>query len=95
MRVSNFLVNEFKQASQKAFGECELILFGSRIDDEKKGGDFDIAVNKKMSTEDFKKAKTQFFKTLLLKDLDLPIDLVLYDSVNELLKKEIDKGVVL
>ena len=40
MRVSNFLVNEFKQASQKAFGECELILFGSRVDDAKKGWRF-------------------------------------------------------
>ncbi len=93
MRVSDYMKNEILKASQKAFGECELILFGSRVDDSKRGGDFDIAVVKQMSVEAFKKAKVQFFKYLLLKDLDLPIDLVLYDKADGLFKKEIDKGV--
>ena len=95
MRISNYLRNNILQASKIAFEECELILFGSRIDDTKKGGDFDIAIKKKMSSEEFKKAKVQFFKTLILNDLDLPIDLVLYDKANDLLKQEIDKGEIL
>jgi predicted nucleotidyltransferase len=93
MRVSNYLKSEIKQACKNAFGECELILFGSRVDDGKKGGDFDIAVVKDIDKESFKKAKVQFFKYLLLKDLDLPIDLVLYNKANELLKNEINQGV--
>jgi len=93
MRVSNYLKSEIKQACKNAFGECELILFGSRVDDGKKGGDFDIAVVKDIDKESFKKAKVQFFKYLLLKDLDLPIDLVLYSKANELLKNEINQGV--
>jgi len=92
MRVSRYLRDEIINASKIAFGECELILFGSRSDDSKKGGDFDIAVVKEMSQESFKKAKVQFFKYLLLKDLDLPIDFVLYSKANEFFKKEIDKG---
>jgi len=95
MRVSNYLKKELLQASKKAFGECELILFGSRIDDNKSGGDFDIAVVKDITKEEFKKAKVQFFKYLILKDLDLPIDLVHFNSANELLKKEIKKGKIL
>jgi predicted nucleotidyltransferase len=87
------LRNEIKEASKSAFGECELILFGSRADESKKGGDFDIAVVKDMSKESFKKAKVKFFKYLILKDLDLPIDLVLYDKASDLFKNEIDKGV--
>ena len=95
MRISNYLKKEFLKASKIAFGECELILFGSRVDMNKKGGDFDIAVVKDISKEEFKKAKVQFFKYLLLKDLDLPIDLVHFNSANELLKSEIKKGKIL
>jgi len=91
MRISNYLKNEIKEASKIAFGECELILFGSRVDDKKRGGDFDIAIIKDISKEEFRKGKIQFFKYLLLKDLDLPIDLVFYHSANSLLKSEIDK----
>jgi len=93
MRVSKYLKNEIKQACKNAFGECELILFGSRADDSKKGGDFDIAVVKDIDIDSFKNAKVKFFKYLLLKDLDLPIDLVLYSKANELLKNEINQGV--
>jgi len=50
-------------------------------------------VVKEMDRDGFKKAKVQFFKYLLLKDLDLPIDLVLYNKANELLKNEINQGV--
>ena len=95
VRISNYLKSEIEKASKIAFGECELILFGSRGDDNKRGGDFDIAVVKEMSNERFREGKVQFFKYLLLKDLDLPIDLVLYKSANSLLKKEIEKGITL
>jgi predicted nucleotidyltransferase len=95
MRVSKYLKSEIQKASKDAFGECELILFGSRTDDSKRGGNFDIAVIKDMSMEAFKKAKEQFFKYLMLKDLDLPIDLVLYDKADKLFKQEIDKGIKL
>ena len=92
MRVSSYLKNEIKKASKIAFGDLDLVLFGSRVDDSKEGGDFDIAVVGDMSYEKFQKAKVEFFKYLLLKDLDLPIDLVLYSNASDLLKKEIDKG---
>ena len=92
MRVSSYLKNEIKNASKVAFGDIDLILFGSRVDESKRGGDFDIAVVSNISYEEFKNAKVQFFKYLILKDLDLPIDLVLYSKANKLLKEEIDKG---
>ncbi len=91
MRISNYLKNLFKDAIYKSFGECEIILFGSRVDDNKKGGDFDIAIKSSLSKEDFKKAKIKFFKYLILQDLDLPIDLIDYNRTNDLLKSEIDK----
>jgi predicted nucleotidyltransferase len=92
MRISAYLKDEIINASKIAFGECELILFGSRVDDSKMGGDYDIAVVSDMNNINFKKAKVQFFKYFILKDLDLPIDLVLYSKANEFFKSEIDKG---
>jgi len=95
MRVSPYIKDEIKRASKIAFGDCELILFGSRVDDNKKGGDFDIAVVKDIDRREFQKGKVKFFKYLILQDLDLPIDLVLYNRANKLLKKEIKKGIIL
>jgi len=96
MRLSNYLHKTIQNAISKSFGECEIILFGSRVDDHKKGGDFDIAIKSNLAKEEFKKAKVQFFKQLLLQDLDLPIDLIFYDHVRDSFKKEIDaKGIKL
>jgi len=96
MRLSNYLKETILEATQKSFGACEVILFGSRVDETKRGGDFDIAIKSNLSKRDFKEAKVQFFKQLILKDLNLPIDLVAYNYANEILKNEIDtKGVTL
>lgn len=96
MRLSNYLKKEFRNASKEAFGEVKLILFGSRVDHSKRGGDFDIAVVSNLLKDEFREAKVKFFKYLLLRDLDLPIDLINYNLANDLLKKEIDKkGVIL
>ena len=94
MRISDNLKNRLLKIFYKAFGDVEIILFGSRVDDTKRGGDFDFAI-KGISKEEFKKGKLKFLKLLLLNDLDdLPIDLVHFDSTNELLKNEIiNKGI--
>ncbi len=95
MRISNYIRQQISEASKQAFGEAKILLFGSRLDDSLKGGDFDIAVITEVDKEDFKKAKVQFFKHLLLKDLDIPIDVVHYKYADKLLQSEIDKGVSL
>ncbi len=86
MRLSKYIKEQFLEASKEAFGHSKLILFGSRTDDSKKGGDFDIAVVSKISRDEFRIAKVKFFKYLILKDLNLPRDLI---------KQEIDKGIKL
>ena len=95
MRLSSYLRDEFLKASKEAFGEAKVILFGSRIDDSKRGGDFDLAVKCDLNRNEFKRAKVRFIKYLLQKDLDLPIDLVNYNLSSDLLKQEIDKGAAL
>ncbi len=95
MRLPKYIKTELLNAANSAFDNAKLLLFGSRINDSKRGGDFDIAVVCDLDRTAFKKAKVQFFKYLILKDLDLPIDLVHYQSANELLKQEIDKGEII
>ena len=96
MRVSKYLRNIIQDTAKESFGQCELILFGSRVDEQKKGGDFDIALKGDMTKKAFDEGKVKFFKKLILKDLDLPIELVFYNQVNKELQKEIDsKGVKL
>ncbi len=95
MRIPKKIQDVIKEASKESFDTCEVILFGSRVDDAKKGGDFDIAI-KGCDRIQFRRGKIRFFKRLLLEDMDLPIDLVHYESVNKLLQQEIDtKGVKL
>ena len=95
MRLSNFLIQKIKKAVYKSFGEVEIYLFGSRIDDEKRGGDIDIAIKGNFSNEEFKKLKVKFFKEMMLMDLDLKIDLVNFNTTDKLLKKELKKAIKL
>jgi len=90
MRVSNYLKNIILEALQESFAPEEVILFGSRVDDEKRGGDFDIAIKTDLSSQTFRAAKVQFDKRLLLKDLDLPIDLIHYNHAPTALRRQID-----
>jgi hypothetical protein len=87
MRLPEKIRHELKRAAAEAFGEAELVLFGSRLDDREWGSDL-CGVDKHR----FRESKIKFFKILLLKDLDLPIDLVHHEEAGSLLKREIDKG---
>ena len=42
MRLSSGQISAIRQAFQQVFGKGEVVLFGSRLDDTKKGGDIDL-----------------------------------------------------
>ena len=45
MRLTDFEVSAIKNSARKIFGSgVEVILFGSRVDDNKKGGDIDLYI---------------------------------------------------
>jgi predicted nucleotidyltransferase len=95
MRISTPLQNLFKNLIKAKLTNTQIVLFGSRTDDNAFGGDFDLAVKGNFSDDEFNIMKTYFFKQLLLKDLDLPVDLINYNQTKGLFKQEIDKGIVL
>ncbi len=95
MRLGNLIISKIKKAVFKSFGDVEIYLFGSRIDNKKRGGDIDIAIKGNFSEEEFKEKKIKFFKELFLMDLDLKIDVVNYNTKDKLLKKGLKKAIKL
>jgi predicted nucleotidyltransferase len=95
MRLSKYILRIIKLALIKSFGNSEVYLFGSRVDDNKRGGDIDLAIKSNISNETFKIKKVEFFTELFKQNFDIKIDLVFYNNADELLKSEIDKNGVI
>lgn len=90
MRLEKSVINKIKSAVEYSFGTVEVYLFGSRIDDSKKGGDIDIAIkSESMSREEFRKHKVKFMAYMTKIGFDFPIDIVNYNTKDELLNNQI------
>lgn len=74
-----------KEALREVFKdfEGEIYIFGSRLDDTKKGGDIDILLKptKTLSFEDIIKFQAKYFSIM-----DSDIDIVIYDENNPFVK---------
>ena len=90
MRLSKKEVDVIKRKTAEVFGNCSVFLFGSRVDDAKKGGDIDLYVIPKDKTQTFqKKAKLQ----VMLEDaLFKPVDIVVSCDDTRLIEKEAKKN---
>jgi predicted nucleotidyltransferase len=44
MRLEKIVLNKIKEAINDSFGDVNIYLFGSRVNDAKKGGDIDIDI---------------------------------------------------
>ncbi len=55
MRLSSKYINVIKKYFHIFFGEGDIYLFGSRVDDDKKGGDIDLYLVVKNHTNLFEK----------------------------------------
>lgn len=74
-----------KEALREVFKdfEGEIYIFGSRLDDTKKGGDIDILLKptKTLSFEDIIRFQAKYFSIM-----DSDIDIVVYDENNPFVK---------
>jgi len=91
MRLANRLKGHIKRCILNSFGDVDVFLFGSRVDDAKKGGDIDLAIDVDLSPVQFRQYKIKFMSELLRAGLDLKIDLVPFNSSDALLRDEINK----
>lgn len=86
MRLSQFEIETITKLVQKHFGEeAQVFLFGSRVDDQKKGGDIDLFVKNSDKSRLNLEAKINFLVDLKSIIGDQKIDLV-FDNANTRLK---------
>ena len=90
MRLSNRIVSIIKRAVKSSFGNVDVYLFGSRVDDEKVGGDIDIAIDSDIPRDEFKKKKIQFITSMFRLGYDLKIDIVQYKNDDTLFSTELN-----
>lgn len=80
MRLNINEINEIKAVAQSVFGANALVtLFGSRIDDNKKGGDIDLLIkcNKTISRDELYQLKINFLIQLKKRIGDQKIDVLI------------------
>jgi len=93
MRLSDSEVQKIKTKVQSIFGVAVVYLFGSRVDDTKKGGDIDLYIVPKNSDDLFRK-KMQI-KTMLEDILYKPVDIVIATNQKRLIEKEALQGIII
>jgi len=96
MRLSKKLIKSIKESLKEGFGDgVKIYLFGSRTDDDKRGGDIDIAIDVELPKDEFRKKRVRFIISMLKKDIDLKIDLVKFRNDNTLFERQIKKSAIL
>lgn len=89
MRLSKRVIQILQKNIKKSFGDVNIYLFGSRVDDSKKGGDIDIAIDVNIPRKEFRKKKSLFLANLIRVDFDYQVDIVNFNTKDELLYSEI------
>ena len=90
MRLSSKEKSIIKEQITMLFGEADVYLFGSRVDDAKKGGDIDLYIIPQISDKLFKKKMK--IKVMLEDALHKPVDIVVAKNKERLIEQEALKG---
>jgi predicted nucleotidyltransferase len=94
LRLSTREIKIIRSKVQAIFGEALVYLFGSRVDESKKGGDIDLYIISKVQDDLFRKKIK--LKTLLEDLLYKPVDIIVSTDKERLIEKEaIKKGIIL
>jgi len=90
MRLNDKYIQIIKNSFQQVFGEGEIYLFGSRVDDSKKGGDIDLYLIVKDKSDLFRK-KLQFLAKIKKALGEQKIDVVFNIDKDRLIEQEAKK----
>ncbi|EDM24064.1 nucleotidyltransferase family protein [Caminibacter mediatlanticus] len=90
MRLASWEVREIKDAAKKVFGDdVKVYLFGSRVDDNKKGGDIDLyVVTKNNSYENEMKFWCELQQRLGEQKIDIIVSKDLSREIEQVALKE-------
>ncbi len=79
MRLTQEQIQAIQEEARKAFGEdAELRLFGSRLDDARRGGDIDLWVEVPLTPEEATAAEGRFYSALQRRLGEQRIDIVVH-----------------
>jgi len=97
MRLTQFEIDSIKHTFLEVFYAGKIYLFGSRVDDAKKGGDIDLylELDKSFSVEELMRAKIKFKLKLYELIGEQKIDIVVAKDKNRGIEKEIMKNGIL
>lgn len=87
MRLSQVYVDVLKDKFIEFFGSGEIYLFGSRVDDNKKGGDIDLYLKVEDHNNLFEK-KIKFLSRVKRVLGEQKIDIVFNEDKNRLIEQE-------
>lgn len=94
MRLNKFELNSIKTSFNETFSSGKIYLFGSRVEDNQKGGDIDLYI----VSNNTQKVKRKISFLVKLKNLigEQKIDVVLsYDKTTSIEQEAIKNGVLL
>ena len=93
MRLSKYYLESIKTTFNSIFKDGTIYLFGSRIDDTKKGGDIDLYIEVDDKTNLFEK-KIKFLSKLKQKIDNQKIDVIFNEDKTRLIEQEAKKWAV-
>jgi len=93
MRLTENEINIIKNEIKRKVGNCNIYIFGSRVDDNARGGDVDIYIDKNFDLKTELRVRKEL-KIILEEKLFLPVDIV-FKRGNRLIEKEAKKGVLI
>ncbi len=90
MRLSKEYKNAITSSFEEVFENGKISLFGSRVDDNKLGGDIDLFIElpQKLSSELKFKKRLQFASKIKMKIGEQKIDVVFGEDENRIIEKE-------
>ncbi len=96
MRLNKYEIEGIKKAFLEIFGKGQVYLFGSRIDDNKKGGDIDLYLKLENEFNNIREKKIQFLIKLDYYIGEQKVDVIIANDNSNLIEQEaITKGVLL
>jgi predicted nucleotidyltransferase len=91
MRLNNLEQSSIKKAFKDIFKNGEIYLFGSRVDDNKKGGDIDLYIIPQ-TEENLREKKSLFLSKLYEYIGEQKIDIVIAKDKSRLIEQEAIKN---
>ena len=90
MRLTTYEITSIKETFKEMFSDGKIFLFGSRVDDAKKGGDIDlyIKLDYPLDTKERLHKKSQFRIKLEDKIGEQKINIIISKDTNKSIEKE-------